>query len=153
KDRSQAFYGATAGLEKLTADLGNLFFTNVAPSASQIQALTTSPPSITGVAFSKGNNTSGYEITAAAPTNTVISAGPYQGLIALMTEYTMDVTARTVAEGEVHLQRKAEAVAIPLFQFGIFSDPDLSFFAGPNFDFGGRVHTNGNLFLSEGNGN
>ena len=44
-------------------------------------------------------------------------------------------------------------MAIPVFQFGIFSDVDLSFFAGPNFDFGGRVHTNGNLFLAEGNGN
>ncbi|HET9833480.1 MAG TPA: hypothetical protein VFP91_17290, partial [Vicinamibacterales bacterium] len=29
-------------------------------------------------------------------------------------------------------------------------DVDLSFFAGPNFNFGGRVHTNGNLFLSSG---
>ena len=37
-----------------------------------------------------------------------------------------------------------------MFQFGIFSDVDLSFFAGPNFNFGGRVHTNGNLFLSSG---
>ena len=45
-----------------------------------------------------------------------------------------------------------EAVAIPVFQFGMFSDVDLSFFAGPNFDFGGRVHTNGNLFLSQGDG-
>jgi len=41
-------------------------------------------------------------------------------------------------------------VAIPVFQFGMFSDVDLSFFAGPNFNFGGRVHTNGNLFLSSG---
>ncbi len=39
-----------------------------------------------------------------------------------------------------------------MFQFGIFSDTDLSFFAGPNFDFGGRVHTNGNLWLAEGDG-
>jgi hypothetical protein len=52
----------------------------------------------------------------------------------------------------VHLSRTIESVAIPVFQFGTFSDVDLSFFAGPNFNFGGRVHTNGNLFLSEGNG-
>ena len=31
RDRSQSFYGAAAGIEKLTADLGNLFLTNVAP--------------------------------------------------------------------------------------------------------------------------
>ena len=32
----------------------------------------------------------------------------------------------------------------------LFLTIDLSFFAGPSFDFGGRVHTNGNLFLSQG---
>jgi len=40
-----------------------------------------------------------------------------------------------------------------VFQFGVFSDSDLSYFAGPNFNFQGRVHTNGNLFLAEGNAN
>ncbi len=35
-----------------------------------------------------------------------------------------------------------------MFQFGVFSETDLTFYAGDNFDFGGRVHTNGNLFLS-----
>ena len=62
------------------------------------------------------------------------------------------MTAKTATGGEVHLVRTMEAVAIPVFQFGMFSDVDLSFFAGPNFDFGGRVHTNGNLFLSQGDG-
>ncbi len=36
-----------------------------------------------------------------------------------------------------------------MFQFGIFSEMDLTFYGGDNFDFGGRVHTNGNLWLSE----
>lgn len=40
-----------------------------------------------------------------------------------------------------------------MFQFGIFSETDLSTFAGLNFNFGGRVHTNGNLFLAEGDAN
>ena len=43
-----------------------------------------------------------------------------------------------------------QTVSIPVFQFGIFSETDLSFFAGPDFNFGGRVHTNGNLFLASG---
>jgi len=42
---------------------------------------------------------------------------------------------------------------VPVFQYGIFSNTDLSFFAGSNFSFGGRVHTNGNLFLAEDGGN
>ena len=83
--------------------------------------------------------------------STPIKSGPYEGLIAQQTPYQMDVTAKTSAGGEVHLIRTMEAVAIPVFQFGMFSDVDLAFFAGPNFDFGGRVHTNGNLFLAAGN--
>ena len=73
-------------------------------------------------------------------------------MIGLLTPYTIDVTARTASGGEVRLQRTLQTVAIPVFQFGMFSDVDLSFFAGPNFNFGGRVHTNGNLFLAEGGG-
>ena len=51
------------------------------------------------------------------------------------------------------MRRTMQTVLIPVFQFGIFSENDLSFFAGPNFNFGGRVHTNSNLFLAEGDGN
>lgn len=152
KDRNQAFYAASAGLEKLTADLGNLFFVNVAPTAGQVTALTNTPPTITDISFTTASNTSGYQISSQYLGSTTVSSGPFQGLYALITQYTMDVTARTKSGSDAHLQRVTETVAIPVFQFGIFSDVDLSFFAGPNFNFGGRVHTNGNLFLSQGGG-
>ena len=48
--------------------------------------------------------------------------------------------------------RSIETVAIPVFQFGTFSDVDLSLFAGGTFTFGGRIHTNGNLFLTAQDG-
>ena len=48
------------------------------------------------------------------------------------------------------LQRTTQTVGIPMFQFGVFCDGDCSFFPGPDFDFGGRTHTNGNLFLAAG---
>ena len=38
--RTQSFYVAHAGLEKLTADLGDLFANNFAPTGAQINALT-----------------------------------------------------------------------------------------------------------------
>ena len=44
-------------------------------------------------------------------------------------------------------------MAVPVFQFGVFSEGDLSFFPGPDFNFGGRVHTNGTLYVAEGSGN
>jgi len=152
RDRNQSFYAASAGLEKLTTDLGNLFFTYVAPTQAQVNALAATPPTLSDITFTTASNTSGYSITSQYLGSTTVSSGPYQGLYALITQYTMDVTARTKSGSDTHLQRVTETVAIPVFQFGIFSDQDLSFFAGPNFAFGGRVHTNGNLFLSQGGG-
>ncbi len=152
RDRSQAFYGAHSGLEKMTVDLFNLFSVSIAPTVAQLTALTASPPSIPGITYTAADGSAGLKITGQAPVSAVISSGssPYQGMIALKTIYDIDSTARTAGSGEVHLTRRVETVAIPVFQFGMFSEVDLSFFAGPNFDFGGRVHTNGNLFLAEG---
>jgi hypothetical protein len=160
-DRQQAFYGAEAGMEKLTADIGNLFITDYAPSGKQVNALTavTKQPTIDKIQYLAPDGTSGYMIGFPADNlgdplaqNATIHSGPYQGLIAMLTPYTLTVVARTPGNSEVKLQRKVETVAIPVFQFGIFSQVDLSFFAGPDFAFGGRTHTNGNLWLAEGNG-
>ena len=52
RDRSSAFYGAESGIEKLTSDLGNLFFITVAPTAAQLTALANTPPVVANVTFS-----------------------------------------------------------------------------------------------------
>ncbi len=158
-DRQVAFYGAEAGMEKLTADLGNLFANNYAPTAAQANSLMQSAPAIAGIQYLAPNGSSGYLITfppdkngnPSATTGTIHS-GPYLGLVALITPYTLTVTARTQSNNEVKFTRTTETVGIPVFQFGMFSQTDLSFFAGPNFNFGGRVHTNGNLWVAEGDG-
>jgi len=49
--------------------------------------------------------------------------------------------------------RTVEIALIPVFQFGVFSDSDLAFFASPDLDFKGRVHTNGDLYLGVGGTN
>ena len=160
KDRNRSYYAAQAGIEKLTVDLGNLFMTNVAPTNAQIANLSNAPPVISGVTFTAAAPLKSYAATLIpcdgqgnTSCNGTIQTGPYQGLIALKQNYNLDAIAVTTNGGESHLTRKIESVAIPVFQFGVFSDVDLSFFAGPNFNFGGRVHTNGNLFLAEGPGN
>jgi hypothetical protein len=163
-DYSRAFYAAEAGMEKITADLGTLFDTNYAPSAAQITVISSAPPSLPGIQYvqygpicSPSTSCSGYQITyntdsSGNPLATVTSvqSGSFQGMTALATQYTLLVTARTVSNNEVKLQRTTQTVGIPMFQFGVFSDTDLSFFPGPNFNFGGRTHTNGNLFLAGG---
>jgi PilX N-terminal len=162
-DQVRAFYGAESGMEKLTADLGALFATTYSPSIGQVNALTLTPPSLpssTGVTYKDAQGNSSYSITPSAldgngnplPQFAQITSGssPFQGMSALETTYTLTVGARTTSGGEVKLTRTTQTVGIPLFQFGIYSDTDLSFFPGPNFNFGGRVHTNGNLFLDSG---
>jgi hypothetical protein len=152
RDQNRAYYAAQAGLEKLTADLGTLFDTNYAPTPAQVNALMANPPVLTGISFVSPGGGSGYQIVVTDQGQKTIPAGPYSGLVGVITQYTMTSTAHTLKGGEVKMQRKLQTVAVPVFQFGIFSDTDLSFFAGPNFNFGGRVNTNGNLFLAEGDG-
>src|SRR3989441_1079555 len=150
RDRTRAFYAAHSGIEKLTSDLGALFLVNVAPTAAQVAALANNPPVITDVMYAAPPGITAYGATLKGSSNGQILSGPYQGLIALKKFYNLDVVARTLTGGEAHLMRRVETVAIPVFQFGMFSDVDLSFSAADNFDFGGRVHTNGNLFLAQG---
>ncbi|HZT75603.1 MAG TPA: pilus assembly PilX N-terminal domain-containing protein [Vicinamibacterales bacterium] len=193
KDRGQAFYGAAAGVEKLTADLGNTFLKYVGPTNAQIAALAAAgqQPVIPNISYtaisaptalpaselsnydcnsSDGTNRQAYTVggngytimycgltansnPTTLPLARTITQGTFAGLYALKTPYQIDVTAKTTTGGEVHLARMIETVAIPVFQFGIFSDVDQSFHSGPSFSFGGRVHTNGNLFLAVGDGN
>jgi hypothetical protein len=161
-DQSRAFYGAEAGMEKLTADLGALFGVTYAPTGSQVDALATFPPALPSsapVKFIDSLGNSSYKIDYTKDSNgnpkaafAQITSGssPYQGMTALETPYTLTVGARTTNGAEVKLQRTLQTVGIPLFQFGIYCEGDCSFFPGPNFNFGGRVHTNGNLFLNSG---
>lgn len=157
-DRVGSFYGAHGGLEKLTSDLGDLFSATYTPTAAQITALNGQPPVIPGVTFVNTSDGPGYGITFTsgpggnpAATSRTITTGPFQGFTGLVTSYVIGVTARTGSLGESRLQREIQTVAIPLFQFGQFSDTDVGFHPGVDFDFGGRVHTNGNLFLAAGN--
>ncbi len=154
------FYGAEAGLEKLTGDLGNLFANNSSPSGAQVNALAVAAnePNVPGVNYVIPSGAIGYNITFPVDgsgnpeaTDHVIESGNYQGMTGLLTPYTLTVTAHNaVSNAEVRLTRTVQTVAIPVFQFGMFSQTDLSFFPGPNFDFGGNVMTNGNLFLAGG---
>ena len=158
-DYSRAFYAAQAGMEKLTADLGTLFDNTYAPSAAELAVVKYGVPTLPNIQYLKEDGTSGYQLDYPTDvngnplaSNTQVKTGPFQGLTALTTPYTLTINARTTSGSEVKLQRTTQTVAISVFQFGIFSDVDLGFHAGPNFGFGGRVHTNGNLFLAQGGG-
>jgi hypothetical protein len=94
----------------------------------------------------------------------IVGAGPNQGMVATLIPFTLQVTAtRQAGTGQVsaystaaatgasvNLTRTVEVALLPAFEFGVFCDGDCDYFAGPNFNFGGRVHTNGSLFLASG---
>jgi hypothetical protein len=157
-DYSRAFYASEAGMEKITADLGTLFNKNYAPTAAQLAAISAAPPTLSGISYTQFDGTSGYQLTypgqpgppVASVTTIKSGTSQFQDMTALATPYTLNVTARTAQGTEVKLQRTTQTVGIPMYQFGVFCDGDCSFFPGPDFNFGGRTHTNGNLFLASG---
>lgn len=152
-----AYYGAESGMEKLTTDLSTLYEQNMAPTNAQIQNLINYPPNsamVPGMNYpvpgwatisyykdGNGNPLSGW--------NTV-SSGQNAGLGAQIIPMTMQVIATRPSGASVNITRKVEVALIPVFQFGVFCGFDCSFFAGSNFEFAGRVHTNQNLFLAAG---
>jgi len=163
--RETAFYGAEAGMEKLTADVGTQFANQGSLSAADMTTLTAvaNQPTISGIQFLDASGNSTYQILCGNPlaspctpvssNATMLPPSPYAGMQGLITPFTLSVTSRgTVTGAEVKLTRQVQVVAIPVFQFGIYSDSDVSFFAGPPFDFGGRTHTNGNLWLAANSG-
>jgi Tfp pilus assembly protein PilX len=152
-EANRAYYGAESGMEKLTADLSALYTQYQVPTNAQIQNLINFPPTsamISGMSYTEtitypldvnGNPKSGWN---------TISSGSNQGLYAELIPMTMQVIATRPAGASVNVTRKVEVALIPVFQFGVFCGYDCSYFAGPNFGFGGRVHTNQNLFLASG---
>jgi hypothetical protein len=146
-----AFHAAEGGMEKMTADLANLFSSQQAPTPANIANLQNFPPAISGVTYPNYlinvpmNPDGTYESKVST-----ISAGPNAGLIAQIIPMTLSVTAQRPLGDQVRMVRTVEVALIPVFQFGVFSDMDLSYHPGPAFDFAGRVHTNGNLFISAG---
>ncbi|MGA7921895.1 MAG: pilus assembly PilX N-terminal domain-containing protein [Candidatus Acidiferrales bacterium] len=159
KSRESAFYGAEAGMEQLTASVANVFNTKGSLSAADIATITSTPP--TGIPYIQYINAAGastYNVSfiadpltgnPASTYATILPPSPYAGMQGLITPYTLSVAAQNSTTGsEVKLLRTLQLVTIPVFQFGVYSDSDLSFFAGPPFTFGGRTHTNGNLWLA-----
>ena len=157
-----AFHAAEGGIEHMTSDLANMFQNIQSPTAAQIAALSADAPPNSGVMSYPV-----YTLTAATKADGTLStnfgqitSGPFQGLYAQVIPITLQVTASTFAGAagngtvgdEVNMSRTVEVALIPVFQFGVFSESDLSFFAGVNLNFNGRTHTNGDIYLLAGSG-
>jgi hypothetical protein len=147
-----AYYDAEGGMEKMTADLGALYEKTKSPQAQTIRDLGNDQPGLPDVTYNYVFNVQANPDGSPVSHVQTISAGDFAGLSAQIIPINLDVTATRTTGAQAHITRDVEVAQVPVFQFGVFSDSDLSYFAGPDFDFGGRVHTNGDLYLAEGNG-
>jgi hypothetical protein len=80
-----------------------------------------------------------------------ITDGPYTGLYALTQNVDVYSLAENVGGMVSGVVLRAKAQAIPIFQFGVFYEEDLEATNGPPMEFVGRVHSNGNIYLSSNN--
>ena len=148
-----AYYGAESGMEKLTADLSGLYTQYMSPTSAQIQNL---------VDFSahashgqRNDLQRGHQLPAGCERQSSKRVehgerGSESG--AGRRNCPHDDAGNCVAArgGDGKHDAQCGSCIRPVFQFGVFCGYDCSYFPGPNFSFGGRVHTNGSLFLAAG---
>jgi hypothetical protein len=153
--RTQTFYAGAASIEKMTNDFSALFATTSHPTNQQLANIAAAYPSeltSEGFSFTKpdGSPNQWIQLDPNAPSGTVtIPTGAFSGLVASVTPYILDTTVTQTGTGaQVRLQRKVNNYLVPIFQFGMFSNEDIELHPGPQFTFNGRVHANGNLYLS-----
>ncbi|MGC2196141.1 MAG: PilX N-terminal domain-containing pilus assembly protein, partial [Terriglobales bacterium] len=154
------YYAAESGMEQLTASLAALYSSAQSPTPASISALAATTPTTLGNGINF-NESITWANDPANPGNPLtswntISSGANQGLVAEIVPLTLTVNAyqgplnTTTPNAATNITRNVEVALIPVFQFGIFADGDISYFAGPTFQFKGRVHTNGSLYLASG---
>jgi hypothetical protein len=146
--RTQTFYAADAGLEKMTNDFSKLFARTANPTSAQLSNIASSyPTELTNEGFSFNQSLS---VDATANSGTVtIASGPFSGLYASVTPYLLTSTAIHTNTGtQVSLQRKMNNYLVPIFQFGMFSNEDIELYPLPAMAINGRVHANGNIYAS-----
>jgi hypothetical protein len=143
-----AYHSAEGGIEKMTSDLSSAFQSAQAPTPADICALSNLQPYMSGVTWKD------YQVQPASGCSAPLSnnfgqiqSGPNQGLWAQLVPVTMLATAAQPGGQEVSMIRTAQVALIPVFQFGVFSDSDVGFYASPDLTFAGRVHTNGDLYV------
>lgn len=150
-ETNQAYYAAQSGMEQMTTDVASLYQANLNPLQSNLNSMATTSSGKSAAMFSGTSFVESATLNGATTSN-IISQGNDAGLTAELVPITMKVTAIRPSGAAVSMTRGVEAAIIPVFQFGVFSQSDLSYFAGPPFYFQGRVHTNGNLFLAANSG-
>jgi hypothetical protein len=162
--RTQTFYCAAAGIEKMTNDFSALYARTSRATPAQLNTIASSYPSelvAEGFSFTNPDQTIVQDdatlnsmratqgISAPSyPRVTMPANSPFGGLMASVNPYILTSTCTYRDGTQVALTRNMNNYLIPLFQFGMFSDGDIELHPGPPFVFNGRVHANGNIYVN-----
>lgn len=143
---TKAFFAAQASLELMSRDFERVFDVQLRPTEADITRIEADKPAIDGFLFDQ-------DITQAGQGQPIPIGGdsPFSGLMSLRTPWRIQAVATYGSGAQVQLTRTFYNHQIPIFQFGIFYEDDMELHPGPQFNFGGRVHSNGHLFLAAGN--
>lgn len=142
---NRSLNAAQALVESNSRDFASLFQRKLSPSTNDIDAIRNA----TVEGFDDYDFSHKFITQKKTSESIQIPDGDYQGLFSVRDEWEIDVTAKDKKTGvESRIKRSFNNDRIPLFQFGMFYEDDLELNRPPLFTFGGRVHTNANLFIS-----
>ena len=141
---SRTFYAAQGSLETMTRNFNKIFERRLNPTTTEIGAVSsTLPIGMPGFTF---NQEPLVQISDRQVK--VLTGGPYAGLNSIQDGWRLRTTVTDDNTGtQIQVTRNVLNNRIPIFQFGVFYDDDLELFNGPQFAFGGRVHSNRHFFL------
>lgn len=141
---ARTYAASEASLESTTRSFVDVFDKKLTPDSNDIEII--QKYKVPG--FDNFKFTQTIEKISEAKTAT-LTGGNYSGLYALRDAWEIDsATTETLSGVKVQLKRRFYSDRIPIFQFGMFFEDDLEINRPPLFTFGGRVHTNSNLFVS-----
>jgi len=140
KRTTNSFYAAEAGAKKAESEIrANYVTTGYPPSPLPSGNFALNNYNVTYSAVDEGS---------AVQKN--LTVGAYKGLYGLVKSF--EITSEAVGNPErVKIIQGMDDALVPLFQFAVFYQNDLEIYPGPVMTLGGRVHSNGNMYLGSEN--
>ncbi|MFV0388051.1 MAG: hypothetical protein ACK5NT_04790 [Pyrinomonadaceae bacterium] len=143
---SSTYAASQASLENTTRNFVSLFETSISPKQAEIDAVKQEFPA----GFDDYNFQTKIEKVGVSK-NVILTGGSLGGLSSVRDSWLIGATAvQKYSETTVTIERRFFQDRVPIFQFGAFFDDDLEINRPPLFVFGGRVHTNKNLWIQSG---
>jgi hypothetical protein len=141
-NQTGAFYAAESGLEQAAAVIVTSYETSGIP-----------PNPLPSGSFASGPFQCNYSTaTSGAPSQFTLTDGSYRGLYGVVRKFEITSTGQDYDGSSVTLKMAIQEALIPLFQFAVFYENDLEFSPDILMTLGGRVHSNGRIYMQSSNG-